>query len=134
MGTNYLFKISEYYGRNCYIPSDGKCFIKCYIFWRAMYLNREITNEEINLYHNIFNDFLFNENRKDRKGIMSNARFSKFNTFIDTKLNENYHISYYNKKDRHFYPKQPEGTIPSNYSWYNYFHKNSTIGHYCLIN
>ena len=28
-GTNYMQVIVEYYGRNCYIPTSGMCFIKC---------------------------------------------------------------------------------------------------------
>ena len=28
-GTNFLRKIVEYRGQNCYIPSSGMCFIKC---------------------------------------------------------------------------------------------------------
>ena len=30
MGTNYSYQIKEYYGVNCYIPSDGRCYIKCF--------------------------------------------------------------------------------------------------------
>ena len=30
MGTNYSYQIKEYYGVNCYISSDGRCFIKCF--------------------------------------------------------------------------------------------------------
>ena len=28
-GTNFMQKIVEYHGQNCYIPSSGMCFIKC---------------------------------------------------------------------------------------------------------
>ena len=28
-GTNYMQKIVEYHGQNCYIPTSGMCFIKC---------------------------------------------------------------------------------------------------------
>ena len=28
-GTNYMQKIVEYRGQNCYIPMSGHCFIKC---------------------------------------------------------------------------------------------------------
>ena len=30
MGTNYSYQIEEYYGVNCYIPSDGRCFYKVF--------------------------------------------------------------------------------------------------------
>ena len=48
----------------------------------------------------MFDDFLFNNNRKDRKGIMTNARFGQFNKKFITNL------TYYNEKDRYEYPKQ----------------------------
>ena len=28
-GTNYMQKIVEYHGQNCYIPTSGMCFVKC---------------------------------------------------------------------------------------------------------
>ena len=40
----------------------------------------------------MFDDFLFNRNRRDRKGIMTNARFGQFNERYNTNL------AYYNEK------------------------------------
>ena len=46
----------------------------------------------------MFDNFLFNDNRKDRKGIMTNAKFGQFNkSFFGTNL------TYHNEKDRHEY-------------------------------
>jgi hypothetical protein len=28
-GADFMFAIKEYIGENCYIPTDGNCFIKC---------------------------------------------------------------------------------------------------------
>ena len=69
MGANYLYQIKEYCGVNCYIPSDGRCFIKCFekIYPYGTYANQ------------MFDDFLFNDYIKDRKGIMTNARFGALN-------------------------------------------------------
>ena len=115
MGINSLFKIEEYCGENCYIPSDGRCFIKCF---KQLYLN--ITNAD-----EMFDDFLLNNNRKDGKEIMTNARFGQFNKKFNT------NITYYNEKDKHEYPKQ----LINNNTWcyYNYLEPKATVGHYCLI-
>ena len=32
-GTNYMQEIVENHGQNCYIPTSGKCFIKCIIYF-----------------------------------------------------------------------------------------------------
>ena len=32
-GCDFKHQIIEYHGRNCYIPSQGYCFIKCVIFF-----------------------------------------------------------------------------------------------------
>ena len=40
----------------------------------------------------MFNDFLFNDIRKDRKGIMTNAKFVQLNKKFNTNL------TYYNEK------------------------------------
>ena len=74
MGTNYLYQIKEYEGTNCYIPSDGRCFIKCF---KKLY--PLITDAD-----QMFDNFLFNDNRKDRKGIMTNARFGQFNKKLES--------------------------------------------------
>jgi hypothetical protein len=31
-GENFKFEIKEYIGKNCYIPTAGNCFIKCYLY------------------------------------------------------------------------------------------------------
>ena len=82
MGTNCLYKINEYIGRYCYIPTDGKCFLKCYIMWKQFHLNRILSPPEQEICSNNFNNFLFNHNRKDRKGIMTNARFENLTNYI----------------------------------------------------
>ena len=69
MGTNYSHQIKEYCSVNCYIPSDGRCFIKIF---KKLYPS--VTNA-----NQMFDDFLFNYDKKDRKGIMTNARFGQFN-------------------------------------------------------
>ena len=61
-GTHLLFKINEYIGDNCYIPSDGICFIKCVNFL----LKRDMTEE--------FNKFIYSFSKHNRKGIMTCAR------------------------------------------------------------
>ena len=124
MGTNCLYKINEYIGRYCYIPTDGRCFLKCYIMWKQFHLNRILSPQEQEICSNNFNNFLFNHNRKDRKGIMTNARFGEFNRLYDENL------TYYNENDRHIYPKD---IYPHDWCYYNYFPPNSSIGHYCLI-
>ena len=57
MGINFLYKIKEYCSTNCYIPSDGRCFIKCI---KKLYPNIKNADQ-------IFDDFLFNYNRKRYK-------------------------------------------------------------------
>ena len=86
-----------------------------------------------------FDDFLFYNNRKDRKGIMTNARFGQFNKKFNTNL------TYYNENDRHEYPKQmanngSKGTtvfsfnkLPNIWCCYNYLEPRSNVGNYCLI-
>ena len=32
-GTNYMQEIVEYHGHNCYIPTSGMCFIKCFNYF-----------------------------------------------------------------------------------------------------
>ena len=86
MGTNYSYQIKEYYGVNCYIPSDGRCFTKCF---KKLYPYVMKADQ-------MFDDFLFNNNRK---GIMTNARLGQFNMKVNTNL------TYYNEKNRHVYPK-----------------------------
>ena len=39
-GTNYMQKIVQYHGQNCYIPTSGMCFIKC-----INYFTKKITQK-----------------------------------------------------------------------------------------
>ena len=83
--------------------------------------------------------FQFNDNRKDRKGIMTNARFGQFNKMFNTNL------TYYNENDRHEYPKQmanngSKGTTVSSFTKLLIYgvititsEPKSNVGHYCLI-
>ena len=40
--TNYMQEIVEYHGRNCYIPTSGKCFIECIIYFTKKDYTEEI--------------------------------------------------------------------------------------------
>ena len=123
MGTNYLYQIKEYEGTNCYIPSDGRCFIKCF---KKLY--PLITDAD-----QMFDNFLFNDNRKDRKGIMTNARFGQFNKKLESHYKMPFNLTYYNENDRHDYPKQLLQNLTNTWCYYNYFEIKSNVGHYCLI-
>ena len=94
-------------------------FIKCF-------KHPSVTNAD-----HMFDDFLFYNSRKDRKGIMPNARFGQFNKKFNTNL------TYYNEKDRHEYPKQTtvssSDKMPNIWCYYNYLEPKSNVGHYCLI-
>ena len=123
MGTNYLYQIKEYEGTNCYIPSDGRCFIKCF---KKLY--PLITDAD-----QMFDNFLFNDNRKDRKGIMTNARFGQFSKKLESHYKMPFNLTYYNENDRHEYPKQLLQNLTNTWCYYNYFKTKSNVGHYCLI-
>ena len=122
MGTSHLFRIEEYFGQNCYIPTNGRCFIKCF---KQLYPQFKEEADQI------FRDFLLNDNRKDRKGIMTNARFGAFNKKLESYYKTSFNLTYYNEKDRHEYPRQP----PNNNIWcfYNYVEPGALTGHYCII-
>ena len=40
-GTNYMRKIVEYHGQNCYIPTSGMCFIKCNNYFTKKHYTEE---------------------------------------------------------------------------------------------
>ena len=63
-GTNYMQEIVEYHGQNCYIPTSGKCFIKC-----INYFNKKDYTEE-------FLTFIRSEQR--RSNAMTSARMQPF--------------------------------------------------------
>ena len=63
-GTNYMQEIVEYHGQNCYIPTSGKCFIKC-----INYFTKEDYTEE-------FLTFIRSEQR--RSNAMTSARIQPF--------------------------------------------------------
>ena len=63
-GTNYMQKIVEYHGQNCYIPTSGMCFIKC-----INYFTKKDYTEE-------FLTFIRSEQR--RSNVMTSARVGSF--------------------------------------------------------
>ena len=63
-GTNYMQKIVEYHGQNCYIPTSGMCFIKCINY----FTKSDYTNE--------FLTFIRSEQR--RSNVMTSARVGSF--------------------------------------------------------
>ncbi|ESO95990.1 hypothetical protein LOTGIDRAFT_174974 [Lottia gigantea] len=105
-GVNLLKKINEYIGKNCYIPTDCYCFIKCVNY----ITNTDLTRE--------FQDFINSFQKSNRKGVMTTARISKFNK----KFNTNFQI--YNPKDSHFQPKK----VTEELDWVFYLHKE----HFCI--
>ncbi|ESP04094.1 hypothetical protein LOTGIDRAFT_171066 [Lottia gigantea] len=106
-GVSLLKKIKEYIGINCYIPSDGCCFVKCVNY----VLNKDYTRE--------FQDFINSFQKSNRKGVMTSARICEFNK----KFNTNFQI--YMPKHRHFQPKK----VTEELDWVFYIH----IEHFCLI-
>ena len=70
IGINSSFTINEY-DEYCYIPASDFCFIKCYkrLIGEERFINYNIGNR--------FNRFLLD--KSERKGVMSNARITKFN-------------------------------------------------------
>ena len=119
MGINSLFIINEYDGRYCYIPSSDFCFIKCC---------KRLIGEEKFINYNIekrFNRFLLE--KSERKGVMSNARITKFNNEFNESLTA-YELS------QRKYKSLNKSQTPYNDVLYLYFHDEySSIGHYCLI-
>ena len=63
-GTNYMQKIVENYGQNCYIPTSGMCFIKCITY----FIKKDYTEE--------FLTFIRSEQR--RSDVMTSARVGSF--------------------------------------------------------
>ncbi|ESO86699.1 hypothetical protein LOTGIDRAFT_166974 [Lottia gigantea] len=106
-GGNLLKKINEYIGENCYIPSDGYCFIKCV----NIFMNKDLTKQ--------FQDFINSFPKSNRKGVMTTARICEFNK----KFNTNFQM--YMPKHRHFQPKK----VTEELDWVFYLHKE----HFCLI-
>ncbi|ESO85875.1 hypothetical protein LOTGIDRAFT_167626 [Lottia gigantea] len=106
-GGNLLKKINEYKGENCFIPSDGNCFIKCV----NHFMNKDLTNE--------FQDFVNSFQKSNRKGVMTSARISEFNKKFNT------YFQIYMPKHRHFQPKK----VSEELDWVFYLHKE----HFCLI-
>ena len=134
MGINNHFTINEYKGKFCYIPSEDKCFIKCY-----NYLMNHNVDESLKI-EKEFENFLFNTQSKNRKGVMCNAKISKFNEHFKT------NVQYYNEKDRHRYPRNinyPNKEGQKEMSFYLHFNstylsdtteeEKTSSGHYCLI-
>ena len=62
--TNYMLKIVEYHGQNCYIPTSGMCFIKC-----INYFTKKDYTEE-------FLTFIRSEQR--RSNVMTSDRIQPF--------------------------------------------------------
>ncbi|ESP02085.1 hypothetical protein LOTGIDRAFT_157235 [Lottia gigantea] len=106
-GVTLLKKINEYIGINCYIPSDGYCFVKC--------VNR-VLNED---YTKEFQDFINSFSKSNRKGVMTTARICEFNKKFNT------YFQIYMPKHRHFQPKK----VSEELDWVFYLHKS----HFCLI-
>lgn len=119
-GSSFQYSIKEYEGKYCYIPTENQCFLKCY-----KWLNDDNQEKDID---KLYKEFCFKENNnseKNRSFIMSNTKFSRFNTFMEDK------VQYYDPKDRHLYPKIEEEKY--NYVYYLHNPYNHHIGHYCLI-
>ena len=63
-GTNFMQKIVEYHGQNCYIPTSGKCFIKCInYFTKKDYTEGFLT---------------FIQSKQRRSNVMTSARIQPF--------------------------------------------------------
>ena len=62
--TNYMQQMVEYHGKNCYIPTSGKCFIKCVKY----FTKKDFTAE--------FLTFIRNE--KYRSGVLISAKIQSF--------------------------------------------------------
>ncbi|ESP00224.1 hypothetical protein LOTGIDRAFT_173385 [Lottia gigantea] len=106
-GTDLLKKINEYEGENCFIPTDGHCFIKCV----NRVLNKDLTCK--------FQEYINGFSKANRKGVMTCARMNEFNK----KFNTSFQI--YNPKNRHFHPREVHDEL----DWVLYLHNS----HFCLI-
>ncbi|ESO84189.1 hypothetical protein LOTGIDRAFT_155514 [Lottia gigantea] len=106
-GTDLLKKINEYEGENCYIPTDGYCFIKCV----NRVLNKDLTCK--------FQEYINGFSKANRKGVMTCARRKEFNKKFTTSF------QIYNPKNRHFHPRDVHDEL----DWVFYLHNS----HFCLI-
>ncbi|ESO85547.1 hypothetical protein LOTGIDRAFT_155033 [Lottia gigantea] len=106
-GTDLLKKINEYEDENCYIPTDGYCFIKCV----NRVLNKDLTCK--------FQEYISGFSKANRKGVMTCARKKEFNK----KFNTSFQI--YNPKNRNFHPRDVHDEL----DWVFYLHNS----HFCLI-
>ncbi|ESO93266.1 hypothetical protein LOTGIDRAFT_161829 [Lottia gigantea] len=106
-GTDLLKKINEYEGENCYISTDGHCFMKCV----NRVLNKDLTCK--------FQEYINGFSKANRKGVMTCARMNEFNK----KFNTSFQI--YNPKNRHFHPRDVHDEL----DWVLYLHN----WHFCLI-
>ncbi|ESO82848.1 hypothetical protein LOTGIDRAFT_155884 [Lottia gigantea] len=106
-GTELLKKINEYKGRNCYIPTDGNCFIKC--------VNHVLKKDLKNKFQTFINTFP----KANRKGVMTSARINKFNE----KCNTSFQI--YTPENRNLRPREVNNEL----DWVLYLHNS----HFCLI-
>ena len=98
-GCNFDKIIIEYCGKNCFIPTKGYCFIKCFNF---------LTGED---YKQKYLDFIRNEKR--RSNVMTMARVQPF-----CRAN-NINLGYYNK-DRVF-PRTVTNRDSALYLYNNHF-------------
>ena len=71
-GTNYVKEIVEYHGQKCYIPTSGRCFIKCFKYF---------TNKN---YAEVSRDFIKNE--KYRSGVIAFARIHPYSKKHDINI------------------------------------------------
>ncbi|ESO94428.1 hypothetical protein LOTGIDRAFT_175428 [Lottia gigantea] len=106
-GTELLKKINIYTGRNCYIPTDGNCFIKCV----NHVLNKDLTNE--------FKNFIINFPKVNRKRVMTTARINEFNKKCETSF------QIHTLKNRNLRPRDVKREL----DWVLYLHNS----HFCLI-
>ena len=63
-GTDFTPDTVEYIGNNCYIPTSGKCFIKCFIYLTGKYYTEEIS--------------IFIRTEQRRSNAMTSARIQPF--------------------------------------------------------
>jgi hypothetical protein len=55
-GTDFRFEIKEYVGQDCYIPTQGNCFMKCYLYQEVKKTSSMNVAEVIRLYNLPFYD------------------------------------------------------------------------------
>ena len=96
------------------IPSQDKCFIKCYNFLKK----HSITDSEYTEYK--FENFIFNTQKKSKRNY---DKISKFNKHFNDSL------QYYNPKGRHLYPKLKEKSENKVIIYFHFDSENDSIGH-----